>query len=61
MDRGQRIALGLGGGLTLVGVGGLFYRWWTAPKLPPPQDFKPPYGWQPGFTLPMDPDRKSVV
>jgi len=56
MDRGQRIALGLGGGLTLVGVGGLFWRWYSSQKPQPPQDFKPPYGWQPGFTLPMDPN-----
>jgi hypothetical protein len=56
MDRGQRIALGVGGGLTLLGVGGLALRWYSSQKqLPPPTDFRPPYGWQPGFKMPMDP------
>lgn len=59
MDRGQRIALATGGGLILVGVGGMLWRWQSAKKkeLPPPQDLKPPpYGWQPGFKLPVDPN-----
>lgn len=57
MDRGQRIALGVGGGLTLLGVGGLAWRWYSGTKQqPPPTDFQPPYGWQPGFKMPMDPN-----
>lgn len=50
MERSQRIALATGGGLILVGVGGLFWKWSSSKKeLPPPEDFVPPYGWQPGF------------
>jgi len=56
MERGQRIALAAGGGLVLASVGGFFLRWRSSKKeLPPPQDLKPPYGWQPGFPLSLPP------
>lgn len=56
MDRGQRIALATGGGLVLVGVGGLFWKWWGAKnEQPPPKDLILPYGWQPGMPTSLPP------
>jgi hypothetical protein len=54
MEQGQRIALAAGGVILLgAGVGGLLLR--KKEEKPPPQPFAPPYGWQPGFTMPPDP------
>lgn len=52
----RRLALVAGGSLAAVGVGGLVWQWLKKPPPPPPKDFVPPYGWQPGFQLPMDPN-----
>jgi hypothetical protein len=54
MEQGQRIALAVGGTILLgAGVGGFLLR--RKKELPPPQPFKPPYGWQPGLG-PPDPN-----
>lgn len=52
----NRAALVIGGGLAAAGIGGLIYRYRQQSSSPPSKDFVPPYGWQPGFKLPMDPN-----
>lgn len=55
MEQGQRIALAAGGVILFgVGVGGILLR--KKEELPPPKPFAPPFGWQPGFTMPPDPN-----